>query len=108
MVTGNGQSGEWKSPHDITCGPFPNDGHDRKLLCTFLPRVDARNCYLRFCRDLEFDFLPSSKQQRRVEYLSRHGWVVDKHIENSPQVVMKRISGYVAEIFIQSSHCPMS
>ena len=69
------------------------------LLCTFLPRVDARDCYLRFCRDPEFNFLPSSKQQRRVEYLSRHGWVVDKHIENSPQIVMKRISGYVAEIF---------
>ena len=99
MVTSNGQSGEWKSLHDITWGPFSNDGHDRKLLCTFLPRVDARYCYLSFCRDPEVNLLLSSKQQRRVEYLSRHGWVVDKHIENSPQIVMKRISGYVAEIF---------
>ena len=25
----------------------------------------------------------------------RHGWVVDEHIKNSPQVVMKRRVGYV-------------
>ena len=34
---------------------------------------------------------------KRVRYWGRHGWVVDGHITNSPQVVMKRRVGYVDE-----------
>ena len=39
--------------------------------------------------------IDSRTQAERADYWSRHGWVVDEHIKNSPQVVMKRRVGYV-------------
>ena len=39
----------------------------------------------------------SRTQDERADYWRRHGWVVDEHIKNSPQVVMKRRAGYVDE-----------
>ena len=76
--------------HDAIWGTFPDDGHERKLLYTFM----RRGCQS-ICRDYKFNCVLPQDQHRLVGYWQRHGWVVDEHIKSSPQVVMKRCVGYV-------------
>jgi len=42
--------------------------------------------------------MSSTDQNETMEYWKSHGWDVDKHIENSPQVVMKRIGSWVDDV----------
>lgn len=92
-VQGSDQSLFGNIRHDAIWGTFPDDGHERKLLYTFV----RRGCQS-ICRDYKFNCLLPPDQHRLVGNWQRHGWVVDEHIKNSPQVVMKRRVGYVDEI----------
>ena len=89
-VQGSDQSLSGTIRHDAIWGTFPDDGHERKLLYTFV----RRGCQS-ICRDCKFNCILPRDQHGLVGYWQRHGWVVDEHIKNSPQVVMKRRVGYV-------------
>ena len=80
--------------YDAIWGTFPDDGNERKLLYTFMR---CGRSHSSICRDFRKMSIDSRTQAERVRYWSRHGWVVDGHITNSPQVVMKRRVGYVDE-----------
>ena len=81
--------------HDAIWGTFPDDGYERKLLYTFMRRGSSHSS---ICRDFKAVSILSRIQDERVDFWRRHGWVVDGHITNSPQVVMKRRVGYVDEM----------
>ena len=91
-VQGSDQSLFGTIRYDAIWGTFPDDGNERKLLYTFM-RCGSSH----ICRDFRKMSIDSRTQAERVRYWSRHGWVVDGHITNSPQVVMKRRVGYVDE-----------
>ena len=89
---------EVKICYDAVWGTFHDDGYERRLVYTFLPGEFPGNCHLSFCRDPESKLMFSTDQNEKVAGWKRHGWVVDRHIENSPQAVMKRIVGYVGDV----------
>ena len=93
-VQGSDQSLFGTIRYDAIWGTFPDDGNERKLLYTFMR---CGRSHSSICRDFRKMSIDPKTQAERVRYWSRHGWVVDGHIENSPQVVMKRRVGYVDE-----------
>ena len=93
-VQGSDQSLFGTIRYDAIWGTFPDDGNERKLLYTFMRCGSSHSS---ICRDFRKMSIDSRTQAERVRYWSRHGWVVDGHIPNSPQVVMKRRVGYVDE-----------
>ena len=93
-VQGSDQSLFGTVCYDAIWGTFPDDGNERKLLYTFMR---CGRSHSSICRDFRSMSIDSRTQDERARYWSRHGWVVDGHITNSPQVVMKRRVGYVDE-----------
>ena len=81
--------------YDAIWGTFPDDGYERKLLYTSMRT--GKWGHSSICRDYKSNCMLPRDQNDLVEYWRRHGWVVDEHIKNSPQVVMKRRVGYVDE-----------
>jgi len=81
--------------YDAIWGTIPDDGYERKLLYTFMRT--GKWGHSSICRDYKSNCMLHREQTDRVEFWRRHGWVVDEHIKNSPQVVMKRRVGYVDE-----------